>query len=300
MWMFEIEIFAPRIIFLENYKVSNSLMVLLDFGKLEMRKMEVKKCIPVIESAASENNSDDEETYLTPCSTPPASEKSGSDSPTLLENSKIENFLNKNVQLEYVLHNKIYDKYLINFTNLQVLVCKYEERWQACLKTSSNFHLIDKFNINLTFEQRNIFTVDPDYPSFVLFGTCPTILIHGNEELINNCYTIMTPIVKASREMDNIYRGGNTIYASERIKNLAEDDKSRIVIEFVMDQLVIEMQSTDRSIAELQVIGARAGLTKESSETKISMSVHGLLLVDAIQSFGPDFELLVASHRHVG
>ncbi|KAH8288059.1 hypothetical protein KR018_011097 [Drosophila ironensis] len=299
-WMFEIEIFAPRIIFLENYKVSNSLMVLLDFGKLEMRKMEVKKVIPVIESAAAENISDDEETYLTPCSTPPASEKSGSESPTLLETSKIESFLNKNVQLEYVLHNKIYDKYLINFTNLQVLVCKYEERWQACLKTSSNFHLIDKFNINLTFEQRNIFTVDPDYPSFLLFGTCPTILIHGNEELINNCCNILRPIVKASKEMDSIYRGGNTIYASERLKNIAEDDKSRIVIEFVMDQLVIEMQSTERSIAELQIIGARAGLTKEASETNISMSVHGLLLVDAIQSFGTDFELLVASHRHVG
>jgi len=54
--MFEIEIFAPRIIFLENYKVSNSLMVLLDFGKLEMRKMEVKRVIPVIESAVTENN----------------------------------------------------------------------------------------------------------------------------------------------------------------------------------------------------------------------------------------------------
>lgn len=26
----------------------------------------------------------------------------------------------------------------------------------------------------------------------------------------------------------------------------------------------------------------------------------GLLLVDAMQSYGPDFELLVASHRHVG
>ncbi|EDW41305.1 GM25370 [Drosophila sechellia] len=300
IWMFEIEIFAPRIIFLENYKVSNSLMVLLDFGKLEMRKMEVKRVIPVIESAVSENTSDDDETYLTPCSTPPASEKSGSESPTLLENPKTESFLNKNVQLEYVLHNKIYDKYLINFTNLQVLVCKYEERWQACLKTSSNFHLIDKFNINLTLEQRNIFTVDPEYPSFMLFGTCPTILIHGNEELINNCCNIMKPIIKASKEMENIYRGGNTIYPSERIKNLAEDDRSRVVIEFVMDQLVIEMQSTERSIAELQIIGARAGLTKEPHETNISMSVHGLLLVDAIQSFGPDFELLVASHRHVG
>ncbi|XP_034133792.1 vacuolar protein sorting-associated protein 13D isoform X2 [Drosophila guanche] len=310
-WLFEIEIFAPRIIFLENYKIGNSLMVLLDFGKFEMRKMEAKKCLPavVIDPAADnlqqivnndDDDDDDEETYMTPCSTPPASQKSGSVSPTIREN--VQHFLNKNVELEYVLHNKIYDKYSINFSNLQVLVCKYEERWQACLKTSSNFHLIDKFDITITLEQRNIFTVDPEYPSFTLFGSCPTILIHGNELLINNFFGIMNPTVDTLKDVGKVYRGGNQTYASEqRVNNLDSiDDKSRVVVEFAIGQLAIEMQSKEKSIAELQIIGARAGLIKESNETNITMSVHGLLLVDAIQSFGPDFELLVASHRHVG
>ena len=29
------------------------------------------------------------------------------------------------------------------------------------------------------------------------------------------------------------------------------------------------------------------------------MSVHSLLLVDALQTIGPDYKLLVASHKHV-
>lgn len=35
-------------------------------------------------------------------------------------------------------------------------------------------------------------------------------------------------------------------------------------------------------------------------DTSLSLSVHSLLLVDALQTFGPDFELLLASHKHVG
>ncbi|XP_033238212.1 vacuolar protein sorting-associated protein 13D [Drosophila pseudoobscura] len=331
-WMFEIEIFAPRIIFLENYKVGNSLMVLLDFGKFEMRKNEAKKFLPLTATddpsadnhpqidanahvnananananadanaiTTADDDDEEDETYMTPCSTPPASQKSGSESPTILENAQ--HLLNKKIELEYVLHNKIYDKYSINFSNLQVLVCKYEERWQACLKTSSNFHLIDKFDITLSLEQRNIFTVDPDYPSFTLFGTCPTILIHGNEVLINNFFSIMNPTIDTLKDVRKVYKGRNQTHASEqRVNDIARsEDNSRVIVEFAIGQLAIEMQAKEKSIAELQIIGARAGIIKESNETNITMSVHGLLLVDAIQSFGPDFELLVASHRHVG
>ena len=44
----------------------------------------------------------------------------------------------------------------------------------------------------------------------------------------------------------------------------------------------------------------RAALSKRPADLSASLSVHGLLLVDALQEFGPDFELLVASHKHVG
>ena len=49
-----------------------------------------------------------------------------------------------------------------------------------------------------------------------------------------------------------------------------------------------------------QVSGVRAALSKRPTDFGASLSVHGLLLVDALQEFGPDFELLVASHKHVG
>lgn len=53
-------------------------------------------------------------------------------------------------------------------------------------------------------------------------------------------------------------------------------------------------------MAELQVSGVRVSYTKRTYDTSLTLSVHGLLLVDALQTFGPDFELLVASHKHVG
>lgn len=43
--------------------------------------------------------------------------------------------------------------------------------------------------------------------------------------------------------------------------------------------------------------GVRASLTRRPYDTTAGMSVHSLLLVDALQTFGPNFDLLVASHR---
>lgn len=61
-----------------------------------------------------------------------------------------------------------------------------------------------------------------------------------------------------------------------------------------------QVQSRGRSVAELQVSGVKMSFTKRPFDVSLSLSVHGLLLVDALQTFGPDFELLLASHKHVG
>lgn len=66
------------------------------------------------------------------------------------------------------------------------------------------------------------------------------------------------------------------------------------------DILFFQVQSRSRSVVELQVSGVRLSFTKRPYDTSLTLSVHGLLLVDALQTFGPDFELLVASHKHVG
>ncbi|KAG0441094.1 hypothetical protein HPB47_016052 [Ixodes persulcatus] len=66
----------------------------------------------------------------------------------------------------------------------------------------------------------------------------------------------------------------------------------------VLDRFSICIQ-VERCIAELQVTGVQATFSKRPLDSSFTMSVHGLLLVDALQTYGPDFELLVASHKHV-
>ena len=48
-------------------------------------------------------------------------------------------------------------------------------------------------------------------------------------------------------------------------------------------------------IAELQVLGVKANYMKRPYDSTTSFAIHGVQLVDAIQSFGPDYELLFSS-----
>lgn len=72
------------------------------------------------------------------------------------------------------------------------------------------------------------------------------------------------------------------------------------MMQFTVDQMSLELQSRGRSVAELQVASVKIAFTKRAVDTSITLTVHSLLLVDALQTFGQDFELLVASHKHVG
>jgi len=48
-------------------------------------------------------------------------------------------------------------------------------------------------------------------------------------------------------------------------------------------------------IAELQVLGVKANYMKRPYDSSTSFAIHGVHLVDALQSFGPNYELLFSS-----
>lgn len=64
--------------------------------------------------------------------------------------------------------------------------------------------------------------------------------------------------------------------------------------------LTVHLVLTERCLVELQVAGVKADFTQLPSQSDLSLTVHSLIVADALQSYGPDFELLVASHRNVG
>ncbi|KAM7356415.1 vacuolar protein sorting 13D [Cochliomyia hominivorax] len=310
-WSFEIDISAPRIICVENFKEKNSSVFVIDFGRFQLFKNERdSKSIALIKDNSVEMDSDDE-LFMTPCSTPPGSKVSPSESSavittmksTALESSPFSKIvINEDTGLENALHSEIYDKYIINLTDLQVLVCKNREYGYACSKTSSTFHLLDKFNICIQLERRIINTSDPDYPSITLFGNLDKIVAHINEQKIAESLKILNkitldlnnPSINTDINTNNVPYGEVLV-----VDNEIKEFSNTTILQFVVGQVILEVQSREKSIAEIQIIGAKAGINRKAGETNINMSVHGFLLVDAIQSFGHDFELLIASHRHV-
>ncbi|XP_055691450.1 intermembrane lipid transfer protein Vps13D isoform X2 [Lutzomyia longipalpis] len=312
-WIFEIDISAPQIIVVENFSNKNGTIVVVDFGRLQLtnRPSQPVRAQSIAESAGH-RDSEDEDAFMTPCSTPPGSQASTSDSPTLISalGDVPESTTASPLDVGEELQARIYDRYNIDFTDLQVLVCKCSDGWAyASGKGTSNLHVLDRFSISLQLERRVVYTADPQYPSLKLSGSLPKLVVHANEAKIialRNMMSIVSgeagasPTVTPTEPTTNIFPEESISDASTDEEDSQREATKLIVLQFAIDQMVLEVQSHGRGIAELQVTGVKAGFSRRAAETNITLSVHGLLLVDAIQSFGPDFELLIASHRHVG
>lgn len=243
--------------------------------------------------------------FVTPCSTPPASEESNSESPlTELNASQFAEALT-----ETILHDKLYDHYNVELTDMQVLVGKVKDNWRyAHNKGTSTMHVLDRFNISLKIERRIVHTTDPLYPSLTLNANLPKLVAHFNESKISSARTLMqiisatglpSPFTDSEHLVEDIV---SELPANEdSISVDTSIEMSRLMmLQFTVDHLAMEVQSRGRSVAELQVSGVKVAFTKRPVDINIALTVHSLLLVDALQTFGPDFELLVASHKHVG
>ncbi|KAF7280409.1 hypothetical protein GWI33_006075 [Rhynchophorus ferrugineus] len=306
-WDLELNISAPQIIFVEDFTDQNSAMAVIDFGRLQLRNNSTNTPPPV-KSEFITKESEDDETFVTPCSTPPASENSGDSEEQTLEQ------ISQTDEIDYKLnennfHNKLYDCYSLELNDMQVLVAKAKENWRYALnKGSSTLHVLDRFNISLQIERRVVHTSDPLYPSLTLNANLPKLVFHLNENKISsarNLYHLIksTGLPTPFNNSENF--DGDTVDGSvdndESISLDTSIEMSRLLMmQFTVDHMSLDLQSRGRSVAELQVAGVKIAFTKRAVDTGITLTVHSLLLVDALQTFGPDFELLVASHKHVG
>ena len=115
------------------------------------------------------------------------------------------------------------------------------------------------------------------------------------------------PILKADplSAFDNVSpKPGSSHYGQEpgdATKSIAtiHDDTKLFVMQLKVEKVSIELVSRGRSIAEVQITGVKLIVQHRPHNYSASLTIHSLLLVDALQTFGPDFELLVASHKHI-
>ncbi|XP_014236722.1 vacuolar protein sorting-associated protein 13D isoform X1 [Trichogramma pretiosum] len=301
-WDLQLNISAPQILLVEKFNDANALVVVVDFGRLHLTNsvsgtaMSVKNVMSPVSDPDNTNDDDEEdERYETPCSTPPGSEEDNSAAPDLQQGLS-----------EAALHKKLYDHYSVDLSDLQVLVGKVKDNWKhARTKGMSNLHVLERFNISLQIQRRVVTTTDPHFPSVTVSGNLPRLVVHINEQKVESIRTMYNLLSNLS-STSPVTAKTNGIYMQdvpESPKKEEPIDKTlnhAIMVQFIIDQMTFELQSRGRPVAELRVTGVRAALSKRPADFSASLSVHGLLLVDALQEFGPDFELLVASHKHVG
>ncbi|KAG5879440.1 hypothetical protein JTB14_025696 [Gonioctena quinquepunctata] len=296
-WELELDITAPQIIFVEQFGDQNSAMAVIDFGRLQLRN-NVGNVESPAKTELETKDSEDSDMFLTPCSTPPASEASDSTERN-----------NTNFPIsETNMHNKLYDCYSLELTDMQILLGKAKDNWRYALNRGfSNLHILDRFSISLQIERRVVHTVDPFYPSLTVNGNLPRLAAHLNENKITSARNLLHLITatglpspfKNTPDVVDMDSDMNEEDESESVESNLELSKL-VIMQFTVDQMSLEIQSRGRSISELQVAGVKLSFTKRLVDISIALSVHSLLVVDALQTFGPDFELLIASHKHVG
>ncbi len=280
-----------------------------------------------------EDMSDDE--YQTPLATPPESPPPELDIPLKEQLKSPELPSLRSPESTQAYSRKLYEKYSLSFKDLQIMVGRCKDNWKHLQESEVGpTHVVEKFNVLLQLEQRLRYTSDPQLPGAVLSGTLPDLKVHINLEkmtALRSCLArLSSPSVSEGDESqergpsirspdpltlrhDKIFQREDSSWKLQgSAKNLTQSVmtleqhtrevlvESRLLLaEFNINYMQLGVESDGRYISVLKVFGTNAHFVKRPYDAEVSLTVHGLLLVDTLQTYGSDFDLLVASHKHL-
>lgn len=297
-WDLLINISAPHILIPESVVSRDSLLLIVDFGHFHVTRTDVNCIAAELASTTTNGNEDDEEEeYVTPCSTPPNETAVTTPVDEAIDTSS---FMSSSKDCD-----DSSDKYNVHFSDLQLLVCRVKDNWkQAHLKGTSALHLLDRFSILIHVEKYGRILPGLEKPFLTLTASLPHLVAHINEPKIHALVSVSKqfrssslppPVYETTSEDDET----GECESDESSAGLEKSDEHWFMAQFNIEQLSVEVQSRGRSVAELQVGGVLASYSMRPMDSSIHLAVHSLLLVDAMQTLGSDYELLIASHKHV-
>ncbi|CAK6974431.1 intermembrane lipid transfer protein VPS13D isoform X2 [Scomber scombrus] len=333
-WTMKLDICAPQVIFPDDFQSGDPMLVVIDLGRILLTNSQDDcKTSSKVTQPEREDMSDDE--YQTPLATPPDSPPPELDLPSKerLKSHELPNLRSPESTEAY--RKKLYEKYSLSFKDLQIMVGRYKDNWKHLQESEVGpTHVVEKFNVLLQLEQRLRYTSDPQLPGAVLSGTLPDLKVHINLEkmtALRSCLArLSSPDVSEGdkslgkdaniRSPDPLTLRHDKIFQREdsswklqgSAKNLTQSVmtleqhtrevlvESRLLLaEFNINYMQLGVESDGRYISVLKVFGTNAHFVKRPYDAEVSLTVHGLLLVDTLQTYGSDFDLLVASHKHL-
>ncbi|XP_004678577.1 PREDICTED: vacuolar protein sorting-associated protein 13D isoform X2 [Condylura cristata] len=320
-WTVRLDISAPQMIFPDDFKFKNPVLVVVDLGRMLLTNTQDASKRKSGNGSTSEENQFSDDEYKTPLATPPNTpppESSSSHGEKTPPFSGVE-FSEEQLQA-HLMSTKMYERYSLSFMDLQIMVGRVKDNWKHVQDIDVGpTHVVEKFNVHLQLERRLIYTSDPKYPGAVLSGNLPDLKIHINEDKISalkNCFALLTtPEMKTpdTQIKEKIFpqeeEGGSL---QDSVMNLTQSivmleqhtrevlvESQLLLAEFKVNCMQLGVESNGRYISVLKVFGTNAHFVKRPYDAEVSLTVHGLLLVDTMQTYGADFDLLMASHKNL-
>ncbi|XP_029801769.1 vacuolar protein sorting-associated protein 13D [Suricata suricatta] len=320
-WTVRLDISAPQVIFPDDFKFKNPVLVVVDLGRMLLTNSQDDSKRKSGDGPASEESQFSDDEYKTPLATPPntpppeTSSSNGGKTPPF---PGVE-FSEEQLQA-HLMSTKMYERYSLSFMDLQIMVGRVKDNWKHVQDIDVGpTHVVEKFNVHLQLERRLIYTSDPKYPGAVLSGNLPDLKIHINEDKISalkNCFALLTtPETKTSDSQfkEKIFpQAGQRGSLQDSVMNLTQSfvmleqhtrevlvESQLLLAEFKVNCMQLGVESNGRYISVLKVFGTNAHFVKRPYDAEVSLTVHGLLLVDTMQTYGADFDLLMASHKNL-
>uniref|UniRef100_A0A8C0UDT2 Vacuolar protein sorting 13 homolog D n=1 Tax=Cyanistes caeruleus TaxID=156563 RepID=A0A8C0UDT2_CYACU len=320
-WTVCLDISAPQVIFPDDFKFADPVLVVVDLGRMLLtNSQEDSKSASAISSEVNELS---DEEYKTPLATPPNTPPPESNTNSGIKMSEFTGVEISEEQLQaHLMSKKMYERYTLSFMDLQIMVGHVKDNWKHVQDSDVGpTHVVEKFNVHLQLERRLIYTSDPKYPGAVLSGNLPDLKIHINEDKIlalKNCLSQLS--TSEAKSSDALHLGKDKIFAEvdqfgslhDSVMNLTQSvvmleqhtrevlvESQLLLAEFKVNCMQLGVESNGRYISVLKVFGTNAHFVKRPYDAEVSLTVHGLLLVDTMQTYGTDFDLLMASHKNL-
>ncbi|XP_039657872.1 vacuolar protein sorting-associated protein 13D isoform X1 [Perca fluviatilis] len=333
-WTMKLDICAPQVIFPDDFQSEDPMLVVVDLGRILLtNSQDDPKASSKATQPEREDMSDDE--YQTPLATPTESPPPELDIPFTEQLKSPELPSLRSPESTQAYSKKLYEKYSLSFKDLQIMVGRCKDNWKHLQESEVGpTHVVEKFNVLLQLEQRLRYTSDPQLPGAVLSGTLPDLKVHINLEKMTALRSCLARLSSPSvSEGDKSQERGPNIRSPDPLtlrydkifqredsswklqgsaKNLTQSVmtleqhtrevlvESRLLLaEFNINYMQLGVESDGRYISVLKVFGTNAYFVKRPYDAEVSLTVHGLLLVDTLQTYGSDFDLLVASHKNL-
>ncbi|XP_065594229.1 intermembrane lipid transfer protein VPS13D isoform X3 [Cyrtonyx montezumae] len=321
-WTVCLDISAPQVIFPDDFKFVDPVLVVIDLGRILLTNSQEESKRNEGAFSPEFNELSDEE-YKTPLATPPNTPPPETSTDSGIKLSEFTGVEISEEQLQaHLMSKKMYERYTLSFLDLQIMVGRVKDNWKHVQDSDVGpTHVVEKFNVHLQLERRLIYTSDPKYPGAVLSGSLPDLKIHINEDKIlalkNWCTQLSASETKSS---DGLNLGREKIFSEvdqlgtlhDSVMNLTQSvvmleqhtrevlvESQLLLAEFKVNCMQLGVESNGRYISVLKVFGTNAHFVKRPYDAEVSLTVHGLLLVDTMQTYGTDFDLLMASHKNL-